>query len=135
MTTGPTESLSHQDAVRRLERLADRLRVVGPRLAAREGPQARDLLAKIRDGLQRLADLAAEAEGEPPRTVPELAAHALADQALVLGYDLLGEPTPRIGAIDADRSAGLDVSSGSDERSEQNRAKAMKVIAEIRDLI
>jgi hypothetical protein len=92
MTSGPADSVSHQDAVRRLERLADRLRVVGPRLAARQDPAARDLLVAIRGGLQRLADLAADADGEPRRVVPELAGHALADQALVLGHELLGVP-------------------------------------------
>ena len=90
------QSVSHEDAVRRLERLADRLRVVGPRLVARQDPAARDLLAAIRAGVQRLADLAADADGEPRRVVPELAAHALADQALVLGYELLGVPDKRV---------------------------------------
>ena len=88
------------DAVlRRLESLADRLRVVGPRLAAREGEAARQLLLQIRAGLQRLADLAAEADDEPRRVVPELAPHALADQALVLGHDLLGGPGQRSGVV------------------------------------
>jgi hypothetical protein len=85
MTLSPT----HDDAVRRLERLADRLRVVGPRLAARDGDEAKVLLAEIRAGLQRLADLAAEADDLPRRRVPELAGFALADQLLVLGHDLL----------------------------------------------
>ena len=83
---------SDEDAERLLERLADRLRVVGPRLAAREGEAAQQLLREIRAGLQRLADLAAETDGEPRRAVPELAAYALGDQALVLGHELLGEP-------------------------------------------
>jgi hypothetical protein len=89
MTLSPT----HPDAVRQLERLADRLRLVGPRLAARDGAEAHDLLRAIRDGLQQLADLAAEADGRARRPIPELAAFALADQALVLGHDLLGRPT------------------------------------------
>jgi hypothetical protein len=33
-------SPTHEDAVRRLDRLAGRLRVAGPRLAAREGAEA-----------------------------------------------------------------------------------------------
>ncbi|HST81356.1 MAG TPA: hypothetical protein VLL08_06420 [Kineosporiaceae bacterium] len=93
--TGPT-----YDAVqRRLERLADRLRVVGPRLAAREGEAARQVLGEIRAGLQRLADCAADADGEPRRAVPALAPHALADQVLVLGFDLLGAPGQRNSAV------------------------------------
>jgi hypothetical protein len=96
VTSGSAQSVSHEDAVRRLERLADRLRVVGPRLAARQDPAARELLGAIRAGLQRLADLAADADSEPRRVVPELAAHALADQALVLGYEVLGVPDKRV---------------------------------------
>jgi hypothetical protein len=75
-------------ADRLLERVADRLRVVGPRLAARDGQAAQDQLDQVRAALQRMADRTAEATGEPVRPVPRLAAHALADQALVLGHDL-----------------------------------------------
>jgi hypothetical protein len=105
-----------EEAERRLERLADRLRVVGPRLGAREGDAAQQLLQEIRAGLQRLADLAADADSEadagagadavaggaaagPRRPVPVLAAHALADQALVLGYDVLDGPGRRSAAV------------------------------------
>jgi hypothetical protein len=102
-----------EEAERRLERLADRLRVVGPRLGAREGDAAQQLLQDIRAGLQRLADLAAaaaDADSEadsgacgaaagPRRPVPVLAAHALADQALVLGYDVLDGPGRRSAAV------------------------------------
>jgi hypothetical protein len=103
MTLSPT----HDDAVRQLERLADRLRVVGPRLAAREGPEARDLLAAIRSGLQQLADLAADADGRPRRVVPELAAFALADQLLVLGHDLLGERSDAFRAVAMEAIASI----------------------------
>ncbi|GLY14651.1 hypothetical protein Kisp01_16660 [Kineosporia sp. NBRC 101677] len=82
-------SPTHEEAAKRLERLADRLRVVGPRLGARQGAEAAELLARIRAGLQRIADLTADADGEPRREVPVLSAYALADQALVLGHDLL----------------------------------------------
>ena len=78
-----------QEADRQLQRLADRLRVVGPRLAGRGTPQAGATLDLVRDGLQRLADLAADADGLPRRQVQRLGAHALGDQALVLGHDLL----------------------------------------------
>ncbi len=88
-----TLSPTYPEAVRRLDRLADRLRVVGPRLAARTGPDAADLLAAISAGLQELADLAADADGRPRRPVPRLSGYALADQALVLGHDLLPERT------------------------------------------
>lgn len=70
------------------ERAADRLRVVGPRMAARTGPEAQALLEAVRADLQRLADLAADAEERPRRAVPVLAAHALADQVLVLAHDV-----------------------------------------------
>ncbi|GAA3590064.1 hypothetical protein GCM10022223_00670 [Kineosporia mesophila] len=82
-------SPTHDEAAQRLDRLADRLRVVGPRLAARQGVEAAQLVAQVRAGLQRMADLTAEADGEPRRELPVLKAHALADQALVLGNDLL----------------------------------------------
>lgn len=82
-------SPTHDEALKRLERLSDRLRVVGPRLAVRQGPEAADLVQRVRDGLQHLADLTADADGEPRRPVPDLSAHALADQALVIGNDLL----------------------------------------------
>jgi|SRR4051794_2879061 hypothetical protein len=105
-------SPTHPDAVRQLDRLADRLRVVGPRLAARDGAEAAGRLQEIRSGLQELADLAADADGRPRRTVPELAGYALADQALVLGHDLLAE-----------------------ERSDVFRARAVEAIRRIQRLI
>jgi hypothetical protein len=100
-------SPTHEDAVRQLDRLADRLRVVGPRLAARGTPESLDLLHSIRAGLQRLADLAADADDLPRHAVPELAAYALADQALVLGHDLLG-PDVLDGRTDLFRATVVD---------------------------
>jgi hypothetical protein len=91
-----------EDAERALDRLADRLHVVGPRLAARQGEEAAAALERVRAGLQRLADLASAAEGVPDRAVPRLGAHALADQALVLGSELLAGPA---GSTDARRAA------------------------------
>jgi len=70
------------------ERVADRLRVVGPRMAARSSAEAAALLQDVRGVLQQLADLAADAEQRPRRPVPVLAAHALADQVLVLAHDV-----------------------------------------------
>jgi hypothetical protein len=99
-----------------LDRLADRLRVVGPRLTARTGAEAVATLEQIRAGLQQLADLAADADGEPRRTVPELTGYGLADQALVLGNDLLGE-------------------GGTAERTDVFRARAVAAFAEIQKLI
>lgn len=141
-----TLSPAHDEAVRQLERLADRLRVVGPRLAAREGPQAQDQLAAIRAGLQRLADLAAAADGHSRRAVPELAAFALADQLLVLGHDLLGQPIKDIPGQDLPRTPSQDLpevpdphgTQGRDlpgERSDAFRAVAMEAIASIHRLV
>jgi hypothetical protein len=95
-------SPTYPEAVRQLDRLADRLRVVGPRLAARDGEQAAELLRSIRAGLQQLADLAADADRLPRRAVPELAGYALADQALVLGHDLLTDRTDPFRAVALD---------------------------------
>ena len=108
------------ELAREIERVAQRLRVLGPRLAARLGPpgrpaaggaaagelataEARAGLSRIRDGLQELADLAADAEGRRRRRVPELAPHGLGDQVLVLGHDLLAVADP------AARAAGARV--------------------------
>ncbi len=43
----------------------------------------------VRAAAQELADLAADAEGRPRRTVPRLATHGLGDQLAVLGADVL----------------------------------------------
>ena len=81
MTADPYE------VMRAAERLADRLRMLGPRWAARDNPADAAPAAAVRDALQRLADLAARAEGEPSRPVPDIGLHALADQLLVLARD------------------------------------------------
>ncbi len=94
-------SPSPEDAERELIRVSDRLRVAGPRLSARGTPVAVQTLAQVRAGLQALADLASDAAGDPQRMVPELGAHALADQVLVLGYELLHGPA---GATDVRRA-------------------------------
>lgn len=67
---------------REIERVAQRLRV----MAARLSPQT---MESVREVLQLLADLGADAEHRDRRPVPVLAAHALGDQVLVLGHDLL----------------------------------------------
>jgi hypothetical protein len=81
-------SAASERLARDAERAADRLRVVGPRMAARTGEDAAALLDAVRADLQRLADAGADAEGRPRRTVPVLAPHALADQVLVLAHDV-----------------------------------------------
>jgi hypothetical protein len=78
------------ELLRELDRVADRVRVMAPRLAARTGPEPEQALAAVRTLLQQLADLAADAEELPRRPVPELGAHALADQLVVLGRDVAG---------------------------------------------
>lgn len=75
-------------------RTADRLRVVGPRLAARSGPEAAALLDAVRGELQALADAGCDAEGVARRPVPVLGAHALGDQLLVLARDLAATADP-----------------------------------------
>lgn len=76
------------DVVRELDRVADRLRVLGPRLATR-GEESAQVVDGVRAVLTRLADLTAEAEHHPRYAVPQLAPYALADQVLVLGHDLV----------------------------------------------
>jgi len=75
------------EVMRAAERLADRLRMLGPRWAARDNPEDAAPAAAVRAALQRLADLAARAEGEPSRPVPDIGLHALADQLIVLARD------------------------------------------------
>jgi hypothetical protein len=73
--------------VRGAERVADRLRVLGPRWADRDRPEDARPVAEVRAGLQRLADAAARAEHRPARPVPDLGLRVLADQLLVLARD------------------------------------------------
>ena len=91
MTDGSSDSAA---LARELDRVADRLRVIGPRYAARDTPESAAALDGVRAAVQRLADLAADAEGVPRRSVPRLAPYALADQVLVLGHDLLAAAGP-----------------------------------------
>jgi hypothetical protein len=94
---GPVTIVTAAEVGRELERVADRLRAFGPRLAGRAEP-----LARVRVALQHLADLTADAEGRARRPVPELPAHALADQLLVLGHDALGAPGVTPDAVRSD---------------------------------
>jgi hypothetical protein len=75
------------DLEREAGRVADRLRVQGPRWAARNYAPDATALDAVRATLQRLADLAADAGIAPRRTVPHLAPHALGDQVLVLARE------------------------------------------------
>ena len=93
------------DVRRELGRVADRLRVLGPRWAQREHPPAE--LAAVRAALQRFADLAADAADAPRRAVPELRLHALADQLTVLGHDVLLGAEPA--TLDTVRATLLDL--------------------------
>jgi hypothetical protein len=85
-------SVEAAELVRQAERVADRLGVVAPRVAARlahrDSPADEELLADVRAVLQQLADLAAGAEDRALRPVPVLAARALGDQVLVLTHDV-----------------------------------------------
>jgi hypothetical protein len=102
-------SPTHDEATRHLDRLADRLRVVAPRLGGRDSAEAAARLDAVRAGLQTLADLAADADHRPRRPVPRLAPRALADQALVLGHDLLGDtPSTRTDLFRVDAVAAVD---------------------------
>ena len=98
-----------EEVTRELGRVADRLRVVGPRLAARaeHDEAAAAGIDRARDVLQRLADLAAAGESRPRREVPHLAPHALGDQALVLGHDVLRAARGVGDAGDDDRATSL----------------------------
>jgi hypothetical protein len=98
-----------EEVTRELGRVADRLRVVGPRLAARSGQDDASAagIGRAREVLQRLADLAADGESRSRREVPHLAPHALGDQALVLGHDVLRAARAAGEAGDDDRATAL----------------------------
>jgi hypothetical protein len=72
---------------REAERVAGRLRILGPRWAARDHAPDAEAVRAVRAVLQALADLAADADAEPRRPVPVLALHALADQTVVLAHE------------------------------------------------
>ncbi len=90
-SAGPPDAAA---VVRSAERLADRLRLLGPRWAARDRPDDAVPAAAVRNALQRLADAAARADGRQLRAVPDLGLQALADQLLVLARDAAGTGEP-----------------------------------------
>ena len=96
-----------EEVERELRRVSDRLRVVGPRLAARSADDSRALLTSVREGLQTLADLARDGDGGGRRPVPELGPHALGDQALVLGHDVLEAAAAAVRADDDGTATAL----------------------------
>ncbi|WP_380161314.1 hypothetical protein [Kineococcus sp. R86509] len=51
-----------------------------------DGPSPADA---VRSAAQALADLAADAEGEPRRPLPRLATHGIGDQLAVVGHDVV----------------------------------------------
>ena len=74
-------------------RVADRLRVLGPRLAARQdGQAARDLAVQVGELLRRLAALAADTPAGVQ--VPVLAPRAWGDQVLVLAAEVAAGADP-----------------------------------------
>ena len=81
---------------REAARVADRLRVLGPRWSARHHAADAEAVAGVRAALSALAGAAQAADGVPRPPVPELALHALADQVLVLAHDAAtsGAPEP-----------------------------------------
>lgn len=99
-----------EDLVREAERVADRLRVLLPRLLARQdATPGRELLDATAATLQALADAAARAQGQPRRAVPRIGAHAVPDQVLVLARDLVaGTPEPGAFPTEAASRAALE---------------------------
>jgi hypothetical protein len=93
-----------------LRRTVDRLRTLGlARLGASFAPEPTRADA-ARDVAQRLADLAADLEGAPRRTVPRLADAAVGDQVAVCGHDLVAA----VAALPAGRDADADVLAAAD---------------------
>ncbi|HSN05749.1 MAG TPA: hypothetical protein VLV82_00245 [Candidatus Angelobacter sp.] len=94
-----------------LRRTVDRLRGLGlARLAASFEPEPTRADA-ARAVAQRLADLAADLDGLPRRTVPRLADAAVGDQVAVCGQDLLAavQSAPPSAELDAVTLAAADL--------------------------
>ncbi len=94
-----------------LHRTVDRLRTLGlARLGASFAPEPTRADA-ARDVAQRLADLAADLEGEPRRTVPRLGDAVVGDQVAVCGHDLLAAAgaAPPGPDVDADVLVAADL--------------------------
>lgn len=87
MTGAADPPATSAELIREAERVADRLRVLGPRWAARRHAPDAEAIAAVRAALQQLADLVADADRAPRRPVPALALHALGDQVLVLSHE------------------------------------------------
>lgn len=77
------------DPALELRRIVTRLSSLGPARITRPRDDGSAPIDVVRPALQALADEAADAEDRPRRAVPELAAHGLADQLIVLTNDLL----------------------------------------------
>jgi hypothetical protein len=77
----------NEQIAREADRVADRLRVLGPRWAHRDPDAVAAQLAGVRAALQQLADMAADERRQPRHSVPQLRPHALGDQVAVLAHE------------------------------------------------
>lgn len=76
-------------------RVTDRLRGLALDRLTRADDAGRTPAERARAAAQVLADLAASSAGRGPRTVPQLAPHAAADQVAVTAHDVLAEGDER----------------------------------------
>lgn len=87
---GPVELREQVEQVRvELRRVTDRLRTLGPDRLIRPGGDGTTPGQHARRAAQELADLAADLEGGPRRTLPELAPGSAADLLAVPASDVL----------------------------------------------
>ncbi len=100
------QSADRERLAAQLERTVDRLRTLGlARMAASFEPEPTRADA-ARGVAQRLEDLAADAEGREPRTLPRLADAAVGDQVAVCGHDLLAALASGSGVVEGQSVAG-----------------------------
>ena len=85
----PADQAARAELSRVLGLLADRIRTQPLSRLERTRPgEERSPADHVRAAAQELADLAADAEGEPRRPLPHLALHGIGDQFAVVGADV-----------------------------------------------
>ncbi|WP_432524175.1 hypothetical protein [Kineococcus sp. SYSU DK006] len=85
----PALAAARAELVRSVDLQAGRVRALPlTRLERAAEGERRTRAEQLHEAAQALADLAADAEGQPRRPLPVLAVHGLGDQLAVVGHDV-----------------------------------------------